>query len=90
MNFTQTQIDEHAARLLTILDNRYPCTYCPWFDRVYFKGRDFSSHCEICHNFIGITFIEDEKPRKHPCDILGPEEAIKRTWLELERRGYLI
>ena len=41
--------------------------------------------CPICKNFLGIDNDDDSCP----CFIFGESEAIKRTWLALEEKGYI-
>jgi len=39
---------------------------------------------KLCKNFIGLP-----NDAKCPCEELGCQEAIKRTWIALEEKGYL-
>ena len=75
---TKKQEKLHARRLLRLLSKENPCMGCP------VPKLTSLDECLICREFIDI-------PEEHacPCGILGREEAIKRTWLALEKRGYL-
>ena len=85
----------HAKRLLGMLEKKNPCSYCPAGKD--FKARDFSEwglveyECGdindsyvagICVRFVGGKDC-------CPCTEFGRQEAIKRTWLALEEKGYL-
>ena len=81
----------HATRLLGMLNKKNPCMCCPtlpfygvgdrWVNcRILWDG----SACGVCHAFIGGI----EEGFACPCDI-GKQEAIKRTWLALEAKGYI-
>ena len=47
--------------------------------------------CSICHVFINMDKITGEEFAidKCPCYVLGKAEAIKRTWIALEEKGYI-
>jgi len=96
--------DIHAKRLIDILEEEDTCAYCPATDNYNGHRRageiwsEDSDPCRICQEFVGmkiefIYFIGSEdygKARaKCPCKNLGKEEAVKRTWLALEERGYV-
>lgn len=78
----------HAQRLLGMLEEEDPCACCP--KRLDFRigghlilvGWDLSkAACKVCKDFVG--------SRNCPCDFFGRWEAIKRTWLALEEKGYI-
>ena len=75
---------EHARCLLVLLSEEDPCIWCPtsFADRTIIPERDFC--CITCKKFIGITSYY-----RCPCSILGTHEAIKRTWIALEEKGYI-
>ena len=82
----------HAKRLLGMLNKKDPCLCCPAGYRYGVKGNDMvwrnwdGNQCYICRDFIGSNKI------LCPCSedrIFGKKEAIKRTWLALEAKGYL-
>ena len=89
----------HAERLLEMLDMKDPCLGCPLISNFYYRPEDGrgkslfenESHrerrkaCKICYEFIGLT--DDIRPC--PCWQLSKDEAIKRTWLALEAKGYI-
>jgi len=84
----------HAERLLKMLEQKEPCIYCPtninFGEAVQFlRGNNTWQHCDICRNFINIKNSHQLYP-KCPCNKLGKKEAIKRTWLALEEKGYLV
>lgn len=77
----------HAKRLLGMLKKKEPCLCCPaqLFYRKNtgeFIAKPQKSCCRICRIFV-------ELERGCPCLQLGDEEAIKLTWLALEKKGYL-
>lgn len=73
MSYTEKK---HAANLLKMLEKDDPCKACP----------DPSACCDMCGYFIGMQ--PNGSPSKCPCDVLGPKEAKKRTWIALEEKGY--
>lgn len=79
--YTET---EHAANLLKMLELPNICTNCPANDLLVLEGRE--PICIICTNFIG---YDREESDLCPCHALGETEAIKRTWIALEEKGYI-
>jgi len=71
----------HASRLLKMLESENPCSWevCP-----NNQGECNNSICVMCKKFIGCY-----AHFKCPCYELGKQEAIKRTWLALQRKGYI-
>lgn len=64
----------HAERLIKLLESKtYVCISCP--------GQTL---CDICLGFVGLL-----EGAHCPCSELGDEEAIKRTWIALETKGYI-
>lgn len=52
--------------------------------------KSFSCQCpltNICRSFIGLS--EEFSGLPCPCQDIGKDEAIKRTWKALEDKGYL-
>jgi hypothetical protein len=81
----------HVERLLKMLNKKNPCAHCP-------AGPNYSSSqgilnkfietdsevfqtCRICRGFVGAK-------ETCPCWEFG-KEAIKRTWIALEEKGYI-
>jgi hypothetical protein len=83
MKYTEKQ---HAKNLLEMLSMEKPCRFCPIAFYKYAPLENLSSQCSICLNFVG---IRDLSEIGCPCHILGEEEAIKRTWIALEEKGYI-
>lgn len=87
--------DIHAKQLLKVLEQPNPCRYCPaslTFGRENFfrTQEDRSDACTLCRGFVGLkTRSEFFSGLRCPCSVLGPEEAIKRTRIALEEKGYL-
>lgn len=77
----------HVSYLLQLLSTPNPCLQCPTppFKMWVLKA------CPVCRMFVGITqkLANPYYRARCPCYALGPEEAIKRTWLALEAGGYL-
>ena len=74
---------EHVENLFDILGHEEPCSWCPS------DGESF--YCWTCWTFIGGVYSVkrmNDGERFCPCHVLGKEEAIKRTWLALEEKGY--
>ena len=93
----------HAKRLLGMLNKNNPCLCCPQERRygILAEGKaweDYSNMpwqedlhnvdnaCYICLEFLN---IKQDGSEWCPCLILGEKEAIKRTWLALEEKGYI-
>lgn len=84
----------HAQRLITILEMDNTCNHCPICldDRFSNCGTHRERSAApgtigyICRNFVDANY-PDEYPC--PCDILGAEEALKRSWIALEAKGYI-
>jgi hypothetical protein len=81
----------HAQKMLKILSQENPCKCCPRFSGKfdYLKDRHSYSYnsdetCYICRPFVGL-----HPDDLCPCDELGKQEAIKRTWITLEKKGYV-
>jgi hypothetical protein len=88
---------EHVEALLEMLSRRAPCRWCPGViaekNNQHNLALRSSAYCvETCHRFIetGVTSISSASLYEiHPCTVLGSFEAIKRTWLALEEKGYI-
>ncbi len=83
----------HAERLLKMLKKKDPCMCCPaqpyfktettfGIDSIELDSAGRRGACKICQDFIGIR-------HDCPCCKLKKEEALKRTWLALEAKGYI-
>lgn len=85
----------HAERLLAMLNNPKPCSYCPAsrnFDASSHPDElwdDYSDSCKVCGDFIALTPNERIYYSDCPCKCLGGIEAIKRSWISLEEKGYI-
>lgn len=78
----------HADALLKMLSRSNPCLMCPagialQYEYGFVDFDDYENdYCHVCQDFI-------QAGPDCPCDDLGAEESIKRTWLALEAKGYL-
>ena len=83
----------HAERIQKMLESDDPCDCCP--ASLNFNSRNSPSHpwaydndliqpapCVVCRAFVGA------RDNLCPCHKLGPEGAIKATWIALEEKGY--
>lgn len=76
----------HVKMLLEMLESDHPCLEqeCPAFlfgKKYCYPFHKIGCHA-ICRFFIDMDDIEDGCP----CYALGPEEAIKRTWIAIEEK----
>ena len=79
----------HAERTMKMFEKEDPCMLCPagkryqtgWEEYAEFMWSDASSPCGICQEFVNTDGC--------PCITLGEREAIKRTWIVLEKKGYI-
>ncbi|HEA65423.1 hypothetical protein LCGC14_2079760 [marine sediment metagenome] len=83
----------HAQRVKKMLEKKEPCKgTCPAKKRYGFSKDFITGHrwdatppaCSICRGFVG-----HNDDVFCPCPGFGPEEAIRRTWLALEAKGYI-
>jgi len=94
MKYTEA---EHAKNLLRMLEEPYPCDLCPAGFKRPFAPKD--ECCRVCQEFIGMWTTQTSVfPLREiyfgrfapcPCKYYGEREAIKRTWLALEEKGYI-
>jgi len=87
--------DIHAKRLIRMFESS-ECCGCPVTRK--FKPRNrpiplarnpeaegvMAKVCRLCKTFIKVPITDS-----CPCLALGKEEAVKRTWIALEEKGYL-
>ena len=81
----------HAERLLKIL-KKDTCNKCPatkYFNDGGHPGRLYKNTCEICQKFVGLKYRPESIFNICPCKRLGKERAIEKSWLVLEKKGYL-
>ena len=80
----------HAKRLLGMLNKKNPCQEtCP-AGKYYSFFRENGKDCNLCRDFVGAKGNPERIfDARCPCNILGREEAIKRTWIALEEKGYI-
>jgi len=76
---------EHARVLIKILERKRTCSLCP-----YGKYTVDCAYCETCRAFVFLLpYAVSEDLLRCPCQVLGPEEAVKRSWIALEAKGYI-
>ena len=77
----------HIDRLRKMLKRKKPCSCCPRGYRytMYNDGPwdNSGEACDICLDFIGLGEFKGNVTC--PCYELGEEEALKRTYLALEK-----
>lgn len=84
---------EHAKRLLEMLDMEDTCSLCPacksngYNPKLSPPAGYRTAICPVCTKFV----VVDKNVFRGPCPCwqLGEKEAIKRTWLALEEKGYI-
>ena len=83
----------HAERVQKMLEKKNPCLCCPatpYYDdsknanKMWSKSYYDSTPCKICTTFLGMS-----SRFTCPCKYFGPEEAIERTLIALEEKGYV-
>ena len=84
----------HAERLIKILNKKDTCNRCPatkWFRGTSNAAEQgyINKPCEICQKFVGLKLNKDRYKHSCPCYRLSKERAIEKSWLALEKRGYL-
>ena len=82
---------QHAKNLIAILEKDGTCNKCPASEEYYSVNEPIDGACRVCNKFIGISIPENVRNSecRCPCHVLGPEEAVKRTWIALEEKGYI-
>lgn len=84
----------HAQRLLRMLEKKDPCAHCPASE--FFSGNnsaidlwaDEPNPHKICNEFLDFP-LGSYSTHMCPCHKFGRKEALKRTWIALEEKGYL-
>lgn len=84
--------NDHARNLLLMLQYnkgmiKHMCPYIkyqlPLMNEL--KRISYKDVCGVCKRFVGIPVYVSTCP----CEYFNPKEAVKRTWLALEEKGYL-
>ena len=89
MKYTQ---EIHIKQLRKMLKLPEPCELCPakiGNHRIFLGWRDlhYLKICSICRKFIGLKSSSkymESLNKKCPCNVLGKEEALRRTIEALE------
>lgn len=88
----------HAERLLKILEKKNPCGCCPasrGYATSVTAGDMWNEGPKVCVEFVGLKYKNINwfdfmnGIRNCPCYKLGKSEAIKRTYISLEEKGYI-
>ena len=81
---------QHIENLLRILEKDLTCYLCPIEEgQPMQEPRIRDRFCNFCRSFIGLRRVPYHKKFRCPCETLGSEEAVKRSWLAIEESGYL-
>ena len=79
----------HVRGLRLILSRENPCLFCPAMAR----AENYDNSCNVCLGFINLPVNLPANAVCNaegcPCHVLGKKEAIKRTWIALEEKGYI-
>ena len=90
MESKQYTTDRHCEYLLKMLEHRQPCSCCPTSQDFKPDVNTFddwtNDQCDVCREFVDINI---PGAWSCPCLLLGKKEAIKRTWIALEEKGYI-
>jgi len=88
---------EHAKNLLRMLEEPNLCGLCPLSFKRPSAPKD--ECCRVCQEFIEVWTAQPSVRTLGemyfgqffpcPCKYYGEQEAIKRTWLALEEKGYI-
>ena len=87
----------HAKRLIKLLEKGSTCISCPAttdFSGAIEPGAIWDTTegdqylCNICRAFVKLGEYLGFSSRC-PCHCLGAEEAVKRSWIALEEKGYI-
>ena len=80
-DYTETM---HVICLGIMLEQPDPCWRCPThiFKLLPYQDKE-DPCCKICRDFVGAKGIEC------PCTKFGKHEAIKRTYITMEEKGYI-
>lgn len=93
---------KHAERLIKLLENPRPCDRCVavygnnlniacFIDNIWKNDNTDKEVCSICLQFIDLNTEKrhDKSESWYPCHKLGEKEALKKSWIALEEKGYL-
>lgn len=65
-----------------LLENRTePCLYCPNRNDLMVPAL---TYCYFCRLTVSICVNHTENRCSCPCNVLGPEEAVKRAWITID------
>lgn len=95
----------HAQYLIRLLENPDACEHCPAtvfeqthgdphrYDPMSSIWENYEDVCDICIGFVGYDRTSLPMPPAIfaicPCWQLGQREAVKRSWIALEKKGYI-
>jgi hypothetical protein len=78
----------HAQALIQLLEQPKSCRRCVL--SFYDTSKEWpESTCDYCHNFVCPPGKSAICGTTCPCNVWGPQEAAKRSWLKLEELGYI-
>ena len=77
-------IADHVGNLKKMLEMEFPCGHCPGIWHGLSNYKTIKLGCDICRSFIGINDKNTYPTINCPCNVLGKEEALKRTLIALE------
>ena len=86
---TEITKDDHAKRLIEILELNGTCNKCPYL--FFITCSEVEAGCNMCRTFIGLSTLQELRSglSRCPCHVLKPNETFKLSWLALEEGGYL-
>ena len=85
-------LKKHKERLQRMMTHSIPCSLCPatpdfgsnLMPGTTWPGSKAKTICGICRSFVGLEKERRKGEHYCPCNVLGKEEAIKRTLIALE------